>query len=609
MWRVVCLLIIKQVATVPIPPTDSSDTFIAKGRYEPGVHTINNANPYQGVVVTEGHGKYPVIFEPLQNVQTSRSIYKVTSFIDFTPYLEYFQQFERYLEAFKSSINDFENDPVLQEFREQTVWATHNIKGEACRHYPACYSQSLLYKLRTIEIQAIAYRREREHCMAQHMQACLVLRQFEYILNVTEYVNENYLWVKAKFLRAIDYVEDINVGEPTPTGSSSRHKRDSGTPFDTRMTLEETEYLIKLLTDLAAWDPTQNVTHREKRFIPLFASLGAAIGSIVNAGQIKKIKRNIAILQEATLLQDQQIMELARYADLTAARIRLHDTQIYRLQYKLLVVEDGIKEIIDVSNFQVYTSYHVTIAQTILSRLQTGTVSIENNIDKIFEYLRIMSSHKATSAVIPPVALRRLLLKIENCMRTNPRLRLPYDPRAGGIWKYYSVIKITPIVMDKMLVILMTIPVLDKTLELNIYQVHNLPAIPPGQEVAALYQLESKYFAIGKHGMYVTLPPEQSVRVCLQTELAICILEQALYPIKHITWCVYALFIDDEERIKRDCKYSVTKVSGNRAISLGGYLWAVSSIKQEQLQVRCLEETHVIEIEPPLQIVYLRKWL
>ena len=105
--------------------------------------------------------------------------------------------------------------------------------------------------------------------------------------------------------------------------------------------------------------------------------------------------------------------------------------------------------------------------------------------------------------------------------------------------------------------------------------------------------------------MYVTLPTEQSVRTCLQTELAICILEQALYPIKHITWCVYALFIDDEERIKRDCKYTVIKASRNRAISLGGYLWAVSSIKQEQLQVRCLEETHVIEIERPLQIVYL----
>ena len=75
--RVVYLLLLRQVATVPISPTEGSDAHIAKGRYEPGVHTINNANPYQGVTVTEGHGKYTVIFEPLQNVQTSRSTYKL----------------------------------------------------------------------------------------------------------------------------------------------------------------------------------------------------------------------------------------------------------------------------------------------------------------------------------------------------------------------------------------------------------------------------------------------------------------------------------------------------------------------------------------------------
>ena len=63
MKRVVYLLLFKLVATVPISPTESSGTVIEKGRYEPGVHTINNANPYQGVTVTEGHGKYLVIFE------------------------------------------------------------------------------------------------------------------------------------------------------------------------------------------------------------------------------------------------------------------------------------------------------------------------------------------------------------------------------------------------------------------------------------------------------------------------------------------------------------------------------------------------------------------
>ena len=159
--------------------------------------------------------------------------------------------------------------------------------------------------------------------MAQHMQACLVLKQFEYILNVTEHVNENYLRVKERFLKAIDYVENINVGEVPPTNPSHQWRRASGNPLNTGITTQETECLVQLLTELATWHPVQNTTHRKKRFIPLFASIGATIGSLVNAGKIKKIKENIAILQDATILQDQQITELARYADLTATRIRL----------------------------------------------------------------------------------------------------------------------------------------------------------------------------------------------------------------------------------------------------------------------------------------------
>ena len=36
MVRVVYLLLLRQVATVPISPTEGSDALIAKGRYEPG---------------------------------------------------------------------------------------------------------------------------------------------------------------------------------------------------------------------------------------------------------------------------------------------------------------------------------------------------------------------------------------------------------------------------------------------------------------------------------------------------------------------------------------------------------------------------------------------
>ena len=41
----------------------------------------------------------------------------------------------------------------------------------------------------------------------------------------------------------------------------------------------------------------------------------------------------------------------------------------------------------------------------------------------------------------------------------------------------------------------------------------------------------------------------------------------------------------------------------NLAYSLNGYLWAISALAAEKLQIRCVMETHVVTIKPPLQIV------
>ena len=46
---------------------------------------IDNKNPYQDRVPEVGGLIYPVIFEPIQNVGFSRSVYKKTSIVDFLP--------------------------------------------------------------------------------------------------------------------------------------------------------------------------------------------------------------------------------------------------------------------------------------------------------------------------------------------------------------------------------------------------------------------------------------------------------------------------------------------------------------------------------------------
>ena len=96
----------------------------------PGAHTIHNENPYQGLDITrEGHGKYSIIFEPLQNIQMSRSTYRVTSFIDFDPHLQYFANFELYIKKFTENLRNFAEDPVLREFRWGSLWPVGRTGG------------------------------------------------------------------------------------------------------------------------------------------------------------------------------------------------------------------------------------------------------------------------------------------------------------------------------------------------------------------------------------------------------------------------------------------------------------------------------------------------
>ena len=520
-------------------------------RRGPRVHTIQNENPYLGLDPTrEGNGKYPVIFKPLQNVQMSRSTYKVTSFIDFEPYLQYFTNFEEYLNKFLQEIVNFMEDPVFREFTWGSPTAREGDVGIDCSQQPECEVQLPLFQVRNQNARMEAYRQQRERCVARHFQVCLALKQFDHLFNVSRQLYQSFERVKTRFLRAVDYVEETHTHAELGQAQGDRVKRSARAGRNSRLTKTEIASIRATLDRLARWEPTgapKNTTlGRKRRFVDILVG----IGSIVNAVQIKKIKKNIKILQAQNILQDQKIDELARFMNLTASRVRLHDKQIYNLQAHMVRLEEGLKQLTDVTNFHIYASHQINVAQASVFRLQLGLGAAEANVDKIFEYLQVMTTQRASPAIIPPIALRDLLRRVRAKIGPNPCLKLPYDPDTRDIWKYYKVIKITPVVIDKLLVILLTIPILDSTLELNIYRIHNLPAIPPGHKIATTYLLEGDYFTIGKHGVYAALPNEQSIQVCLESDLAICMIGQALYPTMHITWCIYALFVEDEARVQ-----------------------------------------------------------
>ena len=139
--------------------------------------------------------------------------------------------------------------------------------------------------------------------------------------------------------------------------------------------------------------------------------------------------------------------------------------------------------------------------------------------------------------------------------------------------------------------LMLTVPLVDQSLQMNLYKVHNLPILYPVLNVHAQYELEGTYLATTMEGMFVSLPTTLDIKLCLITSGHSCMFNQALYPMECTKWCIYALFINGKNQIKGNCFLKILNQTTNLAYSLDGYLWAISALATEKLQVRCVMET------------------
>ena len=103
--------------------------------------------------------------------------------------------------------------------------------------------------------------------------------------------------------------------------------------------------------------------------------------------------------------------------------------------------------------------------------------------------------------IIPPDILKKILDNIMEDIKSNARLRLCEDPETNIWCYYYGTVKLTPIVLQDYLMLILTAPLVDQSLQMNLYKVHNLPMLHPTLNVHAQYELEGAYHTTLMEGM------------------------------------------------------------------------------------------------------------
>ena len=90
--------------------------------------------------------------------------------------------------------------------------------------------------------------------------------------------------------------------------------------------------------------------------------------------------------------------------------------------------------------------------------------------------MRALASQELSPVIIPPDILKNILHRIETDIKSHARLKLCEDLETN-IWSYYGTIKLTAIVLEDYLMPILTVPLIDQSLHMNLYKVYNLPLL------------------------------------------------------------------------------------------------------------------------------------
>ena len=350
---------------------------------------------------------HSVIFEPQPKMLLTHSTYKITSFLDFQPFLQGFQTVDTYIKTvmidianpayFKRLVYPFHNTPFIIGNNNSDV--VKFLKSPGCADRPYACQSKLQFDQFNIEIQ---------------------------------YIYKVFRAIYKKFLTTIDHI-DYHPSQQHVENKTRVKRSEFCTLYghyhsQTReLTPSENKFLDAFLRALYKINPTlHNSVSRMKRTGIFTWLLGWGI--FANARSISKIKDNLHILQKQNQLQDKQIKQLAKYLNLTMHQVDKHNEMLYEMDTKLLILNKTLQNLMWTIDVIRYENSVLHYFQARIYRVYTSLYALRGDIDSLFEYMRVLATQELNPTIIPPDVLKTILHKIENDIKSNARLNYVKTP-------------------------------------------------------------------------------------------------------------------------------------------------------------------------------------
>ena len=311
---------------------------------------------------------HSVIFEPQPKMLLTHSTYKITSFLDFQPFLQGFQTVDTFIKDlmvdiaspayFEKLVEPFHNTPFIIG-ANQTIIAKFLMSPSCVLHPYACRSK-LRFDQFNIEIQYI-YKVFR----ATYKKFLTIIDHMDY------HPSQQYSKNKTRIKRSEFYTSYGHYHSPTR----------ELTPF-------ENKFLDNFLKALNKINPTLHTNISRMKRTGIFTWL-LGWGIFTNARSISKIKDNLHILQKQNQLQDKQIKQLAKYLNLTMHQVDRHSQMLYEMDTKLLILNKTLQHLMWSIDVIRYKNSVLHYFRARIYRVYISLYALRGDVDSLFEYMRI----------------------------------------------------------------------------------------------------------------------------------------------------------------------------------------------------------------------------
>ena len=179
---------------------------------------------------------HPVIFGPQNKIQLTRSTYQVTTFLDFAPFVNGFNNVRNYIKNFKKDIHD------------PAYFSMISHKSTNPRMSPLLNEQDLAAFMQST------------YCLSA-LYACMTRLKIDRFLMEVNYLEDLFDVFYQKFLNAIDHIDYHPTMQNAPVTNRSKHSvffSETGfyNTFNRKLSPTEDLFLDKLLMALVNMNST-----------------------------------------------------------------------------------------------------------------------------------------------------------------------------------------------------------------------------------------------------------------------------------------------------------------------------------------------------------------